>query len=66
MGNTMSKRLKVATRRELIEAVAKRYQASARPEKERILNELIKVTSFHRKHLLRVLKGWGSVTGTTG
>ena len=33
----MKKHLKVATRRELIEAVAKRYQASTRFEKRQIL-----------------------------
>jgi hypothetical protein len=52
----MTKQLKVATRRELIEAVAKRYQASTRFEKRQILNELITVTGFHRKHALRTLQ----------
>jgi hypothetical protein len=33
----MTKQLKVATRRELIEAVAKRYQASTRLQKRQIL-----------------------------
>jgi hypothetical protein len=60
MGNTMKNQLKVATRRELIEAVAKRYQASTRFEKRQILNELITVTGFHRKHALRALNGCGA------
>jgi hypothetical protein len=54
----MTEQLKVATRREVIQAVVSRYQASSRPEKQQILNELTKVTGFHRKHALRVLKRW--------
>jgi hypothetical protein len=58
----MTKQLKVATRRELIEAVARRYQAGTRAEKKQLLDELIKVTGFHRKHALRVLKRAGAGT----
>jgi hypothetical protein len=46
----------VATRRELIEAVAARYRAANRDEKKGILDEFVKVTDFHRKHAIRVLK----------
>jgi hypothetical protein len=46
----------VASRRELIEAVAARYRASGRSEKKEILDEFVKVTGFHRKHAIRVLK----------
>jgi hypothetical protein len=46
----------VATRRELIEAVAARYRAGGREEKKEILDEFVKVTGFHRKHAIRVLK----------
>jgi hypothetical protein len=46
----------VATRRELIEAVAARYRAANRDEKKGILDEFVKVTGFHRKHAIRVLK----------
>jgi len=45
----------VATRRELTDAVAARYQAAGRNEKEEILDEFVKVTGFHRKHAIRVL-----------
>jgi hypothetical protein len=46
----------VATRRELIEAVAARYRAADRDGKKEILDEFVKVTGFHRKHAIRVLK----------
>ena len=43
----------MATRRELIEAVAARYRAAGRTEKKEILDEFVKVTGFHRKHAIR-------------
>ncbi len=46
----------MATRRELIEAIASRYHAATRGEKKTILDEFIKVTGFHRKHAIRALK----------
>jgi hypothetical protein len=46
----------LATKRELIEAIAGRYHAATRIEKKKILDEFIKVTGFHRKHAIRALK----------
>jgi hypothetical protein len=46
----------LATKRELIEAIAGRYHAAARIEKKQILDEFIKVTGFHRKHGIRALR----------
>lgn len=46
----------MTTRRELIEAVAARYRAGGRNQKKGILDEFVKVTGFHRKHAIRVLK----------
>ena len=46
----------MATRRELIEAVAARYRAAERDQKKEILDEFVKVTGFHRKHAIRALK----------
>ena len=46
----------MATRRELIEAIAGRYHAATRAEKKAILDEFINVTGFHRKHAIRALK----------
>ncbi len=46
----------MATRRELIEAIAIRYRAGTRIEKKKILDEFIEVTGFHRKHAIRALR----------
>ena len=46
----------MTSRRELIEAIAGRYQTAGRMEKKKILDEFIKVTGFHRKHAIRALK----------
>src|SRR5512141_335227 len=56
MGSRLRRQLSVATRRELIEAVAARYRAAGRGEKKEILDEFVKVTGFHRKHAIRALK----------
>jgi hypothetical protein len=55
-GNETRRQLSLATRRELIEAVAVRYRAASRIEKRKILDEFIGVTGFHRKHAIRALR----------
>lgn len=45
----------MATRKELIEALGDRYRGARRTEKARILDELVAVTGYHRKHAVRVL-----------
>jgi hypothetical protein len=47
----------MATRRELVQAIAERYRPASRLEKRRILDELVAVTGYHRKHAIRVLRG---------
>jgi hypothetical protein len=47
----------MATRKELTAVVAKRYGASNRAEKARILDEFVDMTGFHRKHAMRLLRG---------
>src|ERR1017187_989333 len=56
-GHRIGRQLSLATRRELIQAIAERYHAAARPAKKKILDEFIKVTGYHRKHAIRALKG---------
>jgi hypothetical protein len=55
-GNRSRRHLSLATRRELIQAIAGRYHSAARSEKKKILDEFVKVTGFHRKHAIRALK----------
>ena len=55
-GDRIGRQLSLATRRELIEAIAERYHAAARTAKKKILDEFIKVTGYHRKHAIRALK----------
>src|SRR5215210_3602234 len=51
----MERRLSMATRRELIEAVGRRYRETLQSERHRILDEFVRVTGYHRKHAIRVL-----------
>ena len=46
----------MATRRELIQAIAERYRTAGRAGKKQILNEFVQVTGYHRKHAIRALK----------
>jgi hypothetical protein len=57
----MLRQLSLATRKELIEAVRKRYQQAALNKKTAILDEFVEVTGYHRKHAIRLLgpsAGW--------
>src|SRR6266481_9797133 len=51
----MARRLSMATRRELKQAVGERYRAAGRWERRQLLDEFTRVTGYHRKHALRVL-----------
>ena len=44
-------------RKELVTAVAKRYQAGVASEKGRMLDEFVALTGYHRKHAMRILNG---------
>jgi hypothetical protein len=54
-GSRNGRQLSLATKRELIKAIADRYRIASRVEKKRILDEFIEVTGFHRKHAIRAL-----------
>jgi hypothetical protein len=49
-------RISMATRYELVGALAGRYAASDRKERGRILNEFVAVSGLHRKHAMRLLR----------
>jgi len=50
------RRISMATRDELLEAVAARYRAAKRTEKGRILTEFVEISGYHRKHAERLLR----------
>lgn len=51
----MRERIDMANPREVIRVLKQRYQAAGRPEKSRILDELVAVSGLHRKHAIRLL-----------
>ncbi len=55
----MARRISMAGRTELLEAVSTRYGGARRLERSRILDEFVAVTGWHRKHAIRLLSGWG-------
>src|SRR5690606_37815702 len=52
----MASRSSMVTRTELVEAIIERYRSSCRADKQRILDEFVAVTGYHRKHAIRVLR----------
>lgn len=54
-GGTMST-VSPEARRELVNAIRDRYLASSAFEKQRILDEFVALTGYHRKHAIRVLR----------
>ena len=48
--------MSLATRKELIEAVRKRYQEAALATKTDILDQLVELTGYHRKHAVRLIR----------
>ena len=44
-------------RSELVAALADRYRSTNKSEKTRILDEFVRLTGYHRKHAVRVLRG---------
>jgi len=51
----MRERIGMATRGEVIRVLEQRYRTASRPEKGRILDELVAVSGLHRKHAIRLL-----------
>jgi len=46
----------MATRAELVEATSSRYAGAPKVQKQRILDEFVAVTGYHRKHAMRLLR----------
>jgi hypothetical protein len=51
----MKRHVSLVTRREVLEALGERYRNAGRPGKARILDEVVAITGYHRKHAIRVL-----------
>ncbi|MEE4380585.1 MAG: transposase family protein [Pseudomonadales bacterium] len=51
-------------RQELIKAVAARYREGTRPEKTLVLDEFVRITGYHRKHAIRVLREGGDAVAS--
>ena len=56
----MARNISMYTRRELVEALRRRYAEASKKEKTRILDEFTSVVGYHRKHAVRLL-GHGEV-----
>src|SRR3954452_2399870 len=53
----LGKRLSMSTRQELISVVREQYARTMGAERQRILDEFVSVTGYHRKHAIRLLGG---------
>ena len=53
----MKRKVSAETRRELCNAIAVHYRAADRHSKKLVLDEFVKVTGYHRKHAIRLLRG---------
>jgi hypothetical protein len=53
-GGTMAK-ISTQTRRELVATIQERYRPASLRDKQRILDEFVAVTGYHRKYAIRVL-----------
>ena len=50
----------MSARGELLEMLCQRYREAEHSENSRILDELVSMTGYHRKHAIRLLRGLGS------
>jgi hypothetical protein len=46
------------SKKELVETIQPRYRKATRNEKRQILDELVAITGYHRKHAVRILNQW--------
>ena len=52
----MRRPMSLETKREFVVAIGERYRAADRKSKKIILDEFAKVTGYHRKHAIRILR----------
>ena len=51
----MVRTVSAETRHDLLQAVRERYGAGTKEEKRRVLDEMVAITGYHRKHAIRLL-----------
>src|SRR5512132_853365 len=56
LGGRMARRISMATRNELVTALAERHARSSKAERGVILDEFVAVSGYHRKHAIRLLR----------
>lgn len=56
----MTRQISMNTRKELVEALRLRYRGAGLGDRAKILDELVALTGYHRKHAIRVLRGQSS------
>lgn len=44
------------SKRELLETIRPRYRKASKKDKQRILDEFVAVTGYHRKYAIRILR----------
>ena len=49
------RQISMKTRREILHALARRYHRATREEKTRTIDEVVAITGYHRKHVIRLL-----------
>ena len=52
----MPRRISMATRKELVEALRVRYRSAALGDRIKILDEFLALTGDHREHAIRMLR----------
>src|SRR5215510_12520319 len=51
----MKKLMSLLSRRELLRSITQRYRAAGRKDKQRILDEFVEATGYHRKYAVALL-----------
>ena len=61
----MKKLMSLLSRRELLRSIAQRYRAAGRKDKQRILDEFVEATGYHRKYAVALLNQTAESPSTT-
>jgi hypothetical protein len=59
----MRHRMSLNSKRELLSAIAPRYQAASKKQKQQILDEFVAATGYHRRYAIPLLKHYQAASG---